>query len=700
VGTMNRTVVPSVGTAPTRGNPGGGPPRGAASRRRAERGLVMMSVLGMVLVLTVFAMLVLTVAGKEVAFSGLRLQSAGSLYVAEGGAVAGRAALMAFVDAYPVGVTTVDPSLTGTTAAGWYANGSNASQNPFGPFDYFVIDGQRFTLGAIPSTPSETFQVNWGLGTSHLKLQTGGTPLNSLGGGTYASSVVLTPNPTPDASCSGGAAGPPCAIHQLGPNDYEIFYKYIVTSNGNVPPYSRRAVTLTGSFSVQLRLQNFAMYALFTNAQTTPSGSSVWFTNNTSFNGPVHTNGEFNFAFFPTFTDKVESVSTRAWYNNNGNPTQLSNNENVSSGTRIDAPLVPPDPNPQAATPANFTRGARNVPLPNGPYSQQGVAVGLNPSTSSAPSTAQIDAAIPELTGSGSVPTGIYVPVTDSSGQCLSQPGDPLAGGIYVQGSLDSLTMSVSGSTSNTATYSLVQGSTTTTITVDRAANTTTVTSNNWLPSPLVPGCPSTQQTGPTPTRVFNGVPKGYQGPGEANATIVYVNGAINSLSGTLGQNEQTTIAASGTITITGNIQDQTPPNPSDPTSNPTNLLGVYSSGGDIVIGSAAPNNLVIQAVLMAGSTGSSYNSSVNVANYNSGSPRGSVNLLGGLIEKYYGAFGTFNSQTGQQATGYGRAFTFDTRMSRGFAPPYFPTTNEFMITPGSQPLAGVKANWREATPP
>jgi len=38
--------------------------------------------------------------------------------------------------------------------------------------------------------------------------------------------------------------------------------------------------------------------------------------------------------------------------------------------------------------------------------------------------------------------------------------------------------------------------------------------------------------------------------------------------------------------------------------------------------------------------------------------------------------------------------------MSRGFAPPYFPTTNECLITPGSQPLAVVKANWREATPP
>ena len=129
-------------------------------------------------------------------------------------------------------------------------------------------------------------------------------------------------------------------------------------------------------------------------------------------------------------------------------------------------------------------------------------------------------------------------------------------------------------------------------------------------------------------------------------------------------------------------------------------MLGLYASNGDIVIGPSAPNNVVIQAVLMAGNATSGYNSAVYVQNYNSGSPRGNVNLLGGLIEKYYGPFGTFNAQTGQQMTGYGRAFTYDTRMSRGVTPPYFPTTNQFTVNQGSQPLAGVKPTWREAPPP
>ncbi|HEX9245425.1 MAG TPA: hypothetical protein VGA35_04625, partial [bacterium] len=165
-------------------------------------------------------------------------------------------------------------------------------------------------------------------------------------------------------------------------------------------------------------------------------------------------------------------------------------------------------------------------------------------------------------------------------------------------------------------------------------------------------------------------------------------------------QNEQTSIVSAGSIGIAGNVLYQTPPNPADPNSNPINVLGLYAAGGDIQVMPQAPNNLIIDAILMAGSSGSAYNSSVNVQNWNTGGPRGNINLLGGLIEKYYGNFGTYNATLGQQATGYGRAFTFDTRMSRGFTPPFFPTTNLYMVVGGSQPLAGVRPVWREATPP
>jgi hypothetical protein len=649
----------------------------------------MMAVLGMIAVLTLFGSLAMFVAGREIAMSGMRFQGAQSLYITEGGAVAGRAALMAYLGVYPTGITKVDPSLTGTTISTWYAGGQNSLQTPLAVLNYLVIDGQQFTT---PFTSPATFQVNWGLATTHLKLQTTGTPVNTLANGTYTASVTLTPNPTADASCSLG----PCAIHQLGPNWYEIFYSYTVTSIVTVNPKLRREVTLQGSFSIQLRLQNFAVYALFTDTHTLPDGTPVWFTNTTTFNGPVRTNGEFRFLQFPTFNSTLESVNPNAWFYNGGTNVELAANENVSGGgVRIDAPLVPPASSPQAAAPATFTRGVPTLSLPNGPYNQQGVAIGLNPGNTTPVTAAQIAAAVPELNGALSIPNGIYVPV---AGTCQSIPNANMGGGIYVAGNVDSLTMSLGGVSNNLAVYTLTQGTTTTTITVDRANNQTTVTSNNWLPPSTSPPC-SGGSPGPA-TRTFTGVPKGYQpGPGSNNATVIYVDGAVNSLSGTLQQNEQTTIAASGDITIQGNVLYQTPPNPSDPTSNPTNLLGLYSSGGNIVIGASAPNNVTVHAVMMAGSTPNLATSQIYVAGYNTGSPRGTATVIGGLIEQYYGAFGTVNS-SGVQLTGYGRNFTYDTRMSRGFSPPYFPTTNQFVVSEGSAQLAGARPTWREATPP
>jgi len=71
----------------------------------------------------------------------------------------------------------------------------------------------------------------------------------------------------------------------------------------------------------------------------------------------------------------------------------------------------------------------------------------------------------------------------------------------------------------------------------------------------------------------------------------------------------------------------------------------------------------------------------VGVENYNSIPAKGSVYLLGGIIGYYYGAFGTFNSRTGQHLTGYGRAFTYDRRFLQGLAPPFFPTIGQDRVT-------------------
>lgn len=107
------------------------------------------------------------------------------------------------------------------------------------------------------------------------------------------------------------------------------------------------------------------------------------------------------------------------------------------------------------------------------------------------------------------------------------------------------------------------------------------------------------------------------------------------------------------------------------------NILGVYSQDGDILLGNGTNSSLqdlTIHGVLMTS------RGEVAVQNYNSISPRGSIRLQGGIIQYTYGAFGQFNSSTGQMIQGYARQFTYDPRM-QDRAPPFFPTTGVVQVS-------------------
>jgi len=714
-----------------------------------ERGFAMIAVLSVMIVLTVLSLLVLHVTGKEVRLGGVRRLGAQSIYLAEGGGNAGRAAMMAFLNQNPVDPNQVwfrvHDTLTEAILDTWYAAGNPASQDAFALFNYLEVDGQRFTLTTSAATHWQTFYTDWSQPYTHRKLVAGtngntpsesvactpsaaaamvGTPpTNTLGPGTYRATVAVCRRLAAHPS---DPAQPQRYIQRLAQGVYEFFYSYMVVSDGETDPTSRRRVVLTEDFSIIVQRQTFAQFALFTHVHTTPSGGAIWFTSRTSFDGPVHTNGEFRFAFFPKFSDRVTSAGCTnaactnsdrdyAWFNNNGSSIRRQSNENVVSGVRRDAPvqfdstpLVYTDDNDNA--PANFTRGAARITIPPSSYNQRAISIGVDPAdttpntwTSSQWNTA-IRNVVPELANnSSSVPNAIYVPVVDANSNGASDANEALAGGVYVQGNLNSLTFSLAGPTNNLAVYTFVMGSQTVTMTVDRAAGTTTINNTCWNPEA------SCTQSG---TRTFQGVPKGWQGDptSNTNSTMIWVQGnvagtsASQGLSGTLEEKEQVTLAASGRIDIVNHLRYEDPPNVADPTDNPLNVLGLYSSDNDIRITTAAPNDLIIHAVLMAGRPGARdcYTMacpSVNVDQYNTGSPRGIVQLIGGMIEEEYGAFGTFDPNTGNPVTGYGRDFKFDRRFARGILPPFFPTTSKFELAEGSSRLAGVKPVWRESTP-
>lgn len=123
------------------------------------------------------------------------------------------------------------------------------------------------------------------------------------------------------------------------------------------------------------------------------------------------------------------------------------------------------------------------------------------------------------------------------------------------------------------------------------------------------------------------------------------------------------------------------------------NVLGIYSILGQVQIANNpnsrvkntdpdagllnAPDNVTVNAVLLAAGDKSTYvpnGGSVNVQNPGLGLSKGKLNLLGGVIENYYGQFGTFSPKTGNLSTGMAQNFIYDQRMETGFAPPSFPT--------------------------
>lgn len=416
--------------------------------------------------------------------------------------------------------------------------------------------------------------------------------LNTAVSGNYNAAIIVTAN--------GNPTNPSGEI-------YLFPYKYIIDSTGTItrptPNIQKRTRMLQGAFTLTVRRDTFAKYALFTSHHSTPSGTTVWFTANTNFTGPVATNGRFSFANNPSghFTEDVSQHENKARFYNSGSTILL----NADSNPPKDVPVFD----------KGFTRSADTINLQS--------------------SVSQADLkneALGTLSEPGS--NGIYVP----------NNGTSLTGGIYVRG-VSALVMSVNGNSN--PVYTITQGSTTKVVTVDYTNNQTQVV------------------TGST-TETYQGLPDGESNEG----TLIYAKDNINSFSGTVQKDTSITVSSERDIVIANNVQYQEfTPSPLS-ASGYNNLLGILSWGGNVRIGTSAPNNVNIHGVVMAP------HGVFTVDNYYSGSARGTATLLGGAITDFYGPFGTFSGSA--PVSGYGRNFVYDARMLQGAAPPYFPYMTNF----------------------
>ncbi len=397
-------------------------------------------------------------------------------------------------------------------------------------------------------------------------------------------------------------------------------FQYTITSQGVEPNDADRSVTIVsnGNFQIQVQRQSFANYALFTNTHTMTTGTKVWFTSDTSFEGRVHTNTRFCFAYNPSFSNGlVSQVDNNAYFYNNGSPLLRDADHNA--------------PNDVPTFGDGFSRGSPVISLPPNAFDQLEGAVGGPASTN-----LELTMSLGLTPSTLPPPTGVYVP----------NDGTSVTGGIYIQGDAQDVLMFVDAS--DRQCYSIRDDTgATTSIVVDAANNQTIVNSIT-----------------------YNGVPNG----------ALYTDGNIDSLGGpnrsggvappAVQAESALSVFADGDIKITRDLVYSDNPLV---TTDAQNVLGIFTPGGDVRIGTTAPDNITIHSTLMT----SDGQGVVTVDNYNYGSYRGEATILGGVIASYYGAFFTFNSYGPQ--TGFTRNFVYDQRLSGGLAPPFFPTTTIFM---------------------
>lgn len=507
------------------------------------------------------------------------LNNAKSFYVSEGGAQAGLDGLDNLVNNFLL--TTINNSNPNTLISYTTTQVTNG-------------DGLAWLATAVQDNGTPVLTIN---GTQ-AEYGLSGT----LGDGTYQYNLYITEKTDPVTVSS---------------DMWDFPFNYRLESSGLLSGEGNQIV-MSGDFTVRVQRDNFAKYALFTNNQQTPSGSNVWFTKNTNFAGPVHTNGQYNFYGNPSgaFENTVDQVNDKARFYNNGSPVLIDADNN----------------------------GTKDVPVFNNSFNRNVSTVALSSPTLKQDLVGQASG------GQSFGSDGIYVP-NDATG---------LTGGVYVQGNAN-VTLKVDGT--NRPLYEIVQGSTTKKITLDKNNNQTIV---------------ETVGAGST---TYAGLPDGVDDLGTliyVSGQIDDLSGTVQSgeevtVSSTNDIVIQNDIVYESYTSAIGNPGDAgyVPPN----ATGTTNKLGIVSWDGNVRVGTSAPDDVNVHGSIL------SQNGILTVDSYtNQGvGARGTATIMGGVITNDYGAFGLFNGSTGQFVSGYGRNFVYDDRMQSGGAPPYFPTLNTFV---------------------
>ncbi len=607
-------------------------------RSRNEQGITLVTTLLLLLLLVGMSLTMVLAVSSESLINGFYGRYRGSFYAADSGVAAARQQLMNTLGANVTpGFNTSSSPIANPTTAG--ANAATALTNSYGTYTNVNSSGswqERFLVkqafvASTPNTQAATCTVQ------------GGT------GGTCAAPTQTTANPI---------------------TAYVYTFPYTFTVVGQSQGSEVATITDSGTITVTAPTgppaynQSFAAWGMFIGTYALCSADLVPGT----ITGPVFTNGSWNFSNSGpyTFTDAVGQVGATAGWDNGGCKASATPTNGIKPTFN-----------------GGFNVDQNAIPLPANSFNQEQAVLDGIGNTTTAPTNAQLNAVLKNAAGAayptGGASTGVYVPYTVSGSPAVKTF---TGGGIFVEGSAK-VTLSP-GSNGTAQVYTIVQGSVTTTVTIDPAAGsagTTTITTNSGSGAG---------------TQVINGVPQQYSSAGVStgDATMLYVDGAITSLSGpgqgspAIQNGTALTVVASGSnnITITGDILYKTEPvtmtgsvstiDQLIPANNTGQVLGIFTSNGNVQLANTQSNgNLEIDASIAT----ISQNGSGGIVN--TGNSINTLTIVGGRIQN-----------TIQNIGATTRNVLFDRRFLTGFAPPWFPSTT---VTPKAGVGSAAVVTWK-----
>jgi hypothetical protein len=525
---------------------------------------------------------------------------------------------------------------------------------------------------------------------------------------------------------------PPAALPVISNGGTSALFTYMwrieSTGTGGRATYrtSQDSVIATlpaGTFTIALN-SSFVQYAHFIDQMTS---SQAWISFRHNYTGPVHTNTRFNILgnpTGPTFRSEATQTFNDTRFNNGGAAVTQARDS-----TANDWPLLGDAPGVlcKVVDCTGFTRNYDFDPT-TGPVDPIPFPAGANPADRQAQINAAVGGTPPPCLSAGppvshTCGNSYNVVVGNTNGLGL---GGNLNGGIFVNGAIRDLHLDGDGTGQQiTIVYRTADPAAeyVTTITENRTVipHTTTVLRQCRWSGAGAPACNSTvggliNDPNPAVVAANPQVLIGSFSPDNVtNRGVLFTTSTIGVAATEFGLRQEPgalsaiyqnpanpadgmrlTVVADGSIWITGHLAyrveprgpdlvfDSPLPGGGDDQLDVQNTLGVVSWSGGLRLsswlsqanlGARYPTfpstDLALQGMFMAPNlpNGAAPNGQISFDDP-SGVYRGIANLLGGVVQKTMGTFGS----PGTPGTGYARNWVYDERFRhRGLAPPAFP---------------------------